>query len=259
MNMDNREKLQELSLYLYEKETITGDAFMQLLNAQMRRMKFPALAADYHNFRIRKINQPEYKHLRLLLFWPAYLLRYFLIESFNPAAAYHVIHCPLDDRTPFFEGFLIFYVLWYVFIIGIHLYTLLFDIEAFKCYSKFLCIAITISTGIFLLYPSCQDLRPEAFPRDNVLTKILGLIYAVDTNTNVFPSEHAIGALAVLAAALHTKGLRSPGKIAAIAVLAVLISLSTVFLKQHSILDVLAAVPICAFAYWVCYGKRGKE
>lgn len=33
MNMDNREKLQELSLYLYEKETITGDAFMQLLNA----------------------------------------------------------------------------------------------------------------------------------------------------------------------------------------------------------------------------------
>ncbi len=31
--MDNREKLQELSLYLYEKETITGEEFMQLLNA----------------------------------------------------------------------------------------------------------------------------------------------------------------------------------------------------------------------------------
>lgn len=31
--MDNREKLQELSLYLYEKETITGDEFMQILNA----------------------------------------------------------------------------------------------------------------------------------------------------------------------------------------------------------------------------------
>ena len=30
--MDNREKLQELSEYLYEKETITGDEFMQILN-----------------------------------------------------------------------------------------------------------------------------------------------------------------------------------------------------------------------------------
>lgn len=31
--MENREKLQELSLYLYEKETITGEEFMQILNA----------------------------------------------------------------------------------------------------------------------------------------------------------------------------------------------------------------------------------
>ena len=31
--MDNRQKLQELSEYLYEKETITGDEFMQILNA----------------------------------------------------------------------------------------------------------------------------------------------------------------------------------------------------------------------------------
>ena len=32
MLMDNREKLQELSEYLYEKETITGDEFMNILN-----------------------------------------------------------------------------------------------------------------------------------------------------------------------------------------------------------------------------------
>ena len=33
MLMENREKLQELSLYLYEKETITGEEFMKILNA----------------------------------------------------------------------------------------------------------------------------------------------------------------------------------------------------------------------------------
>jgi len=32
MLLDNRDKLQELALYLYEKETITGDEFMTILN-----------------------------------------------------------------------------------------------------------------------------------------------------------------------------------------------------------------------------------
>ena len=30
---ENREKLDELADYLYEKETITGDEFMRILNA----------------------------------------------------------------------------------------------------------------------------------------------------------------------------------------------------------------------------------
>lgn len=219
-------------------------------------MKLPTPAVDYRGFRLSKINQLEYRHLWLLLFWPIYISRYLLVENWNPAAVYHPIHCALDDIIPFQEGFLIFYALWYVFIAGMHLYTLLYDVDAFKRYSKFLFISMSISSVIFLVYPSCQNLRPAEFPRDNVLTKIVGLLYAIDTNTNVFPSEHAIGSLAVLAAAIHTKSLRSPGKLTVIALLAVLISLSTVFLKQHSILDVLAALPICALAYWICYGRK---
>lgn len=219
-------------------------------------MMYPALAADYRNFRFRKINEPQYRHLWLLLIWPAYLLRYFLVEQLNPAESYTVIHCPLDDMIPFHEGFVVFYVLWYLAIVGMHLYTMLFDLDVFRRYSKFLIISLTISTAVFLLFPSCQELRPAEFPRDNLLAGIVGVLYAVDTNTNVFPSEHAIGALAVLAAAINTKSLRSPVKIAAFVLLTVLISLSTVFLKQHSILDVLAALPICAVAYGVCYGRR---
>ena len=37
---------------------------------------------------------------------------------------------------------------------------------------------------------------------------------------------------------------------------AVLICVSTVFLKQHSIIDIIAALPICAAAYWVCYKRK---
>ena len=118
---------------------------------------------------------------------------------------------------------------------------------------------MSISTVIFLIYPSCQNLRPEVLPRQNPLSKCVEFLYAADTNTNVFPSEHVIGAVAVWAAALHTRGLRSPGKIIVISILMLLICFSTVFLKQHSILDVVAAVPICAFCYWVCYKGNGLK
>ena len=220
-------------------------------------MAFPKPQMDLCNFRLRNINQPQYRHLWWLLFWPVYLLRYFLIELFNPAQTYHVMHCLLDDKIPFNEFFLIFYVCWYFFIVGIHLYTLLYDVDTFKRYSKFLCVSITMSTVVFLLYPSCQNLRPAEFPRDNLLSRTMGLIYAVDTSTNVFPSEHVIGALAALAAAAHTEHLRKPKRLVSLTVLTVLICASTLFLKQHSVLDVLGALPICAVAYLLCYEKRG--
>ena len=45
-----------------------------------------------------------------------------------------------------------------------------------------------------------------------------------------------------------------PGRIA-FTVLAVLISLSTVFLKQHSAVDVIAAVPVCAVGYGLAFAR----
>lgn len=211
---------------------------------------------DYRDFRLKRIHEPQYKHLWWLLFFPIYWLRYPLIENLNPAAQYHPIYCPLDDMIPFQEWFIIPYMLWMVCIVALSLYTLLYDVDSFKRYMKFLSVSMSISTVIFLLYPSCQNLRPEVMPRQNILSQCVALLYAADTNTNVFPSEHAIGSVAVWAAALHTGKLRSPGKITVISILMLLICFSTVFLKQHSILDVAAAVPICALCYWVCYKDK---
>lgn len=191
-----------------------------------------------------------------LLFWPIFGVRYLLVENMNPVGTAHLIHCPLDDVIPFQEFFLIPYALWYVGIIGMHLYTMIYDVPAFRKYTKFLIISMTASTATFILYPSYQQLRPTEFPRDNLLTDIVRLLYLFDTNTNVFPSEHAIGALAVFSASLHTKGLHSPVKTTVIGIITVLICLSTVFLKQHSILDVAAALPICIIAYIAYYGKE---
>ena len=220
-------------------------------------MKWPKGAVDYRDFRLRKINTPQFRHLWWLLFWPIYWLRYPLVEWLNGAAAdCHVIHCALDDMLPFSEWFIIPYQLWMACLLAMVVYTLLYDVESFKRYSKFLSVAISISTLIFLVYPSCQNLRPTELPRDNILSDAVRWLYAADTNTNVFPSEHAIGAIAVFAAARRTRGLNTPGRLTAIGVLMCVVALSTLFLKQHSVLDVVAAVPVCAVAWFFTYRKK---
>ena len=48
---------------------------------------------------------------------------------------------------------------------------------------------------MFALYPTCQNLRPEVFARDNVLTRLMAWFYTCDTSTNVCPSLHVCGFL----------------------------------------------------------------
>lgn len=82
--------------------------------------------------------------------------------------------------------------------------------------------------------------------------------YQFDTNTNVCPSLHVIGSMMVVFAAWNTRRFRTALWVIAFTVVGVLISISTVFLKQHSILDVFAAIPICVITYLLCYGTGKK-
>jgi len=195
-------------------------------------------------------------HYLWLLFWPLYWLRYVLIEQLNPAAAYTPIHCPFDDLIPFCEWFLVPYILWMPFMVLLALYCLRTDRDSFIRYSKFLAIAMTISGVIFLLFPTCQELRPAVYPRDNLMTDLVRLLHRIDTNTNVLPSEHAVGAIAVVIAASSHPKLRRPRSLIPICMAMGLVCLSTVFLKQHSVLDLLAAVPVCAVAWWLSYRPK---
>lgn len=214
---------------------------------------------DYRHFRFGKLNTPEFAHLKYLLFWPIFGLMFLTVERLWIRDYYIPIHCPLDDMIPFCEYFLIPYLFWFVFLIGIHLYTLFFDTESFKKVMKFIIVSYSLAMLIYILFPNCQELRPLTFERDNIFTRFLSEFYQFDTNTNVFPSLHVIGSAAVMVSAWNSKHFHTPGWRIVFGVTAVLISVSTVFLKQHSVLDVFAAVPICILAYCVAYGERKGE
>ncbi|MBQ3224086.1 MAG: phosphatidic acid phosphatase, partial [Oscillospiraceae bacterium] len=148
-------------------------------------MKKPAV--DYRNFRLSKINSPEFSHLKLLIGWVVYFVMYFLTERLIPIESCHVIHSRLDDMIPFCEYFVIPYVGWYFLVFGSLLYFLFYNVESFTRLQKYIIFTQVVAMAIYILYPSIQLLRPDVFPRDNIFSRLVGVLYAADTNTNVFP------------------------------------------------------------------------
>lgn len=211
---------------------------------------------DYRNFRLSKINTPEYRHVKLLLFWPIFGVIFTLLERiFSPE--FHPVYSPIDDMIPFCEFFVIPYYFWFAFLIGIQVYGFFFDIPCFEKYMKFTILTYMATVLIYIVYPTSQNLRPELFLRENIFTKIVTMLYGFDTNTNVCPSLHVIGSFAVYFAARKSKLF---GKIAwriAFFAITLLICASTVFLKQHSILDIFWGIVVSIVFYpFAFYEKK---
>ena len=209
---------------------------------------------DYRGFRLSKLGTPAYSHLLLLLGWVGYFALYLLTENFIPATECAVVHSRVDDLIPFCEVFVIPYVFWYVLIVLSLLYFALYNVQGFRQLQTYIIVTQVVAMVIYILFPNRQDLRPEMFPRDNFLTDCVQLLYSIDTSTNVCPSLHVAYSLGIASVWLKEKPV-SRGWKAFIVVAVVLICLSTMFIKQHSFCDVLAALPVCALAEYIAFGK----
>ena len=217
---------------------------------------FPLPAVDYRKLTVDNLSSSEFRHVKLLLFWPIFGLAFLYVERFYPAGLYYPMYSPLDDCIPFCEFFLIPYLFWFIYLVGMHIYTFFYDTDSFTKLMRFIIFTYSVTILIYLIFPTCQLLRPAEFERDNVFTRFMADFYAFDTNTNVCPSLHVVGSLAVMFTGLQCQRLQSRGWKAGFIISAVLICISTVFLKQHSILDVLAALPLCLSGYYIVFRKR---
>ena len=219
-------------------------------------MKKPVV--DYRRLRLNNLNTPEFSHLKLLLGWVGYFTLYFLTENLIPAENCHVIHSTLDDMIPFNEFFVIFYVGWYVLIVISLGYFLLYSVQSFRNLQTYIIITQILAMAVYILYPSRQDLRPEVFPRENILTAIMGLIYRFDTNTGVLPSLHVAYSMGIASTWLREKS-ASPLVKTIITVFSLMVCISVAFVKQHSVLDIFAAIPVCLVAEWFVFWRKKPQ
>lgn len=200
----------------------------------------------------------KFKHLTklqliLILYLPIHFIWYFILEQVN-VTGYYLVHSPLDDLIPFCEWFVFAYLVWFLYMAITALYFLAKDERAFERLLLTLWTGFILSMIFISIFPTGQELRPDTMPRDNIATWIVSLIYSMDTNTNVFPSMHVVGALAVATNIIQSQVFRKkPWIQIGSAVLCLLIIAATVFLKQHSILDVFGGIVFYTVAHIIVH------
>lgn len=218
------------------------------------------LPYDYRSLRLRNIAAPEYRHVLLLLFWPIHGLLFLLLERGGFAGPYYTVQCALDNMIPFNEWFFIPYLFWFVYLSGGLIYAFFYDVPSFKRMMWFIILTYGTTLLIYVLWPTQQLLRPQTFLRDNFMTRFAAWFYRFDTNTNVCPSIHVLGAVAVSVGLWDSPRLCGPVWRMLLWAQTALISVSTLFVKQHSVLDVLAAAVLSAVVCpWVMVLTAAKK
>lgn len=195
----------------------------------------------------------KYHHAWVFLYGFIYMPWFSWLEK-HVTSNYFVIHSVFDDYIPFIEIFIIPYLLWFVYVSGTVLYFFFTDKQGFYRICTLLITGMTLFLIICTIFPNGLNLRPSTFARDNIFVDLVRFIYRADTSTNVLPSLHVYNSIGCYIAIRNSQKLRQykwvqNGSL----VLTVSIVLSTMFLKQHSVVDVIAAIVMIYFIYQFVY------
>ena len=189
---------------------------------------------------------------------PVYLASFFIIEHFITDNCW-ATQTVLDSYVPFCEWFIFPYVSWSPLLVVLGVYLIFKDGEGFRRYMWSIMVTFLISTLICALIPNGQDLRPAVMPRDNIFCDLVAYTYSLDTNTNVFPSVHVVGVIDAWFAVWHTRGLKKWTWRWSTAVYGLIVIASTLFIKQHAVIDVVAGFVVGFLGNYVVYGIIGRR
>ena len=201
----------------------------------------------------------KYKHAWPLLYVFIYMPWFILLETLIPAdyPGLHILHCALDDAIPFCEWFVIPYLLWFLYIPAVFVFLFYHSKNEFYRICAYEFTGMTIALLVCTIYPNGLHLRLTDIGRDDILVDLVHFLYNNDTPTNVCPSIHVFATISAhicLVKSPHMKELQTRQRIKRFSlVLSVLICLSTVFLKQHSVIDAACGALLAFALYFVVF------
>ncbi|WP_066062833.1 phosphatase PAP2 family protein [Neobacillus soli] len=160
------------------------------------------------------------------------------------------ISSSIDQAIPFLSIFIIPYILWYGYIFC---YLIYFCFKDTKVYLKTLSLIVVAELVCFAVYFFFQTTVPRpTIVGDNLLNNLVQWIYTNDRPVNCFPSIHVLTTFAIMLASLHIKNKHLLNNLC-IHVIGSLIIISTLFVKQHVILDMIGSMFLVTFLYGISF------
>lgn len=206
----------------------------------------------------RRMIVRRYWHAVLFLGYLVTMTEFAMLEKYTVPRYW--ISCPVDALIPFAPAFVVPYMLWFP-LIAVILVSLCFsDRGDFVRTIMLLYAGMTTAMVIYLLFPHGQMLRPIITGNDFFSRAVRYAVYANDTNTNCCPSIHVLNQMAVHIGVCKSKLFRGRKGIKRLSLfLTVLICASTCLIKQHSFVDVVAAllleIPLYLLVYKVDWSR----
>lgn len=199
-------------------------------------------------------------HLWYQLYWVLYVVWFFTIDGRITDPKY-IIYSPLDDWIPFNEWFIFIYCSWFALLVGVFAALWWNDTASYDKLCLTMFSGMTFCLIVYMVLPNGLDIRPvaETAGRENIAMSIMRLIWRADTPNNVCPSIHCQSSACMALAFSHSKLAEGrPGRKAAAWIWCALICASTVFTKQHSIIDVACGLVLAAVWALVLYHRPRK-
>ncbi len=203
----------------------------------------------------------KYWHALLLLYFAFYMPWFMFLNTYTPQREnVTMMYCKLDDLIKFNELFVIPYFLWFAYIAAGFVLLFFLSQKEFVRMCIFLYTGMTVCLIIYTLFPNGQALRVDysTLGRENILIKMIAMLQSSDTPYNVFPSIHCLNSIGMHIALQKSTKITRFRKTIVISsfILAVLIVISTVYVKQHSIVDMFGAVILSVPLYFLAYKPK---
>ncbi len=166
---------------------------------------------------------------------------YLPINLFSVGRPASTLYLPGEEGLPFLPAFVYLYVLTYF--VGAFLIVTVRDYYRFLRLAAATGVSLLMAYATYLLVPVYLE-RPH-LEVNSVHTWLLSIIY-LDKSYNHFPSLHVT--LSWLA--FHAAQVPRRARIA-LSVLVAALSVSTLFVKQHYVVDVVAGFALAWIAWWI--------
>jgi membrane-associated phospholipid phosphatase len=156
----------------------------------------------------------------------------------------------VDHQIPFVEIFVVPYLLWYAFIFLMFVYFCIYDRAIYYRTLLSFCVGMLVCYVIYFFFQTTVP-RPELMGT-GILTNMVKYVYGADQPFNCFPSIHVLSSYLMILGIRHSK-LWTIKKDMIVSTFAYSIILSTLFVKQHVVLDVVAGVLLGSLLFKLFY------